>query len=408
MSSISFLHIADLHLDSPFSGLKQLPEQIFKRIQESTFKSFYNLIDLAINAQVDFVIIAGDLFDGEDHSIRAASRFRKQMQRLKEHDIHIYLIHGNHDHMGGNWNILEWPSNVHVFGQNVEVKQFLKEGKPLVNLYGFSYPQRAVTENMTHHYIKQDGTKFHIGILHGSIEGNLDHNHYAPFRLNELTSKGFDYWALGHIHKQQLLVDNPIILYPGNTQGRHRKESGEKGGFIVRMNEFGTDYQFYPTADVIWENVEISISELNNLTDLLDKCFTTIAETRHESAGTFLTIEITGTGPLHEKLLVIDRLDAVIVALIEGEQEQENFVWITKIKVTSLSFDRKNTITQQSPFLFDLISFIDTYQDTDDAVTALFTHSGARKFLEKFSMDEQLELIKEAEMLLLNDLYRKL
>ncbi|MGN7300517.1 metallophosphoesterase family protein [Ferdinandcohnia sp. SAFN-114] len=180
MDALTFLHIADLHLDSPFSGLTNLPTKVFKRVQESTFTSLSRLINIAIEQKVDFIIIAGDLFDGEDRSLRAQSRFRKEMERLREHGIEAFVTHGNHDHLSGNWPHFEWPSNVHVFqNENVEVIPYLKNGETVANIYGFSYAKKAVLENKTKFYEKKDGATYHIGILHGSKEGESSHSRYG-------------------------------------------------------------------------------------------------------------------------------------------------------------------------------------------------------------------------------------
>ncbi len=174
------------------------------------------------------MILAGDLFDEEDRSVRAQTRLRKEMMRLNEYNIQVYIIHGNHDHLNGSWIHLEMPENVHIFGEKVEWKTF-SNGNVKVQLYGFSYPARHVTESMLTHYVKQDGADFDIGILHGHGEGISEHGVYAPFHVKELVAKKFDYWALGHIHKREFLYEQPYVVYPGNTQGRNKKEKGNKG-----------------------------------------------------------------------------------------------------------------------------------------------------------------------------------
>ena len=138
MKKISFIHGADLHLDSPMVGLSYLPKEIFERLKESTFTALSKLIDAAIQHSVDFVILAGDLFDEQDRSVRAQTRLRKEMERLKAHKISVYIIHGNHDHLNGEWIHLNMPENVHIFSDKVEMKTFVKSNT-VVHLYGFSY-----------------------------------------------------------------------------------------------------------------------------------------------------------------------------------------------------------------------------------------------------------------------------
>ncbi len=408
MNSITFLHIADLHLDSPFTGLKNIPEGLFKRIRESTFLSFSRLIQVAIREKVDFVIISGDIFDTEDRSIRAQSRFKKEMQRLNDHNIQVFIVHGNHDHLGGEWFEITWPSNVHSFSSNqVEVKSFIKSDECKVNLYGFSYPQRAVVENMTKYYKKQNDGSFHIGILHGSIDGDSNHNRYAPFRLEDLVGKQFDYWALGHIHKKQVLSEQPLIIYPGNIQGRHRKELGEKGGYLIRLSDADIQYQFYDTADIIWEKVKVPISNLDNLSDLLSMLVSTIHEQRRENAGVFLLIELIGTGPVHEHLIDKTVLDDLHHALVEEEEDFPNFVYCVSLNLQSSWVEReRQALLYETSFIQDLLDLIQSYDNLNEATSTLYEHPVARKYLEMLTPEEKRDVLREAEEYLIHSILR--
>lgn len=246
MKQVKFIHAADLHLDSPFKGMEMnVAQSVWERMKQSTFESFERIVDKAIQERVDFVLLAGDLYDAETRSLRAQVFVREQMKRLSQYDIPVFIIHGNHDHLGGSWAAIEFPENVHVFTEPyVEEKSFYKNGELLASIYGFSYLQQAVTDNMTAQYTKMSDAPFHIGMLHGSVEGDAEHNRYAPFQIRELKEKQFDYWALGHIHKREILSEEPYIIYPGNIQGRHRKETGEKGAYLIELTKQGTHCSF--------------------------------------------------------------------------------------------------------------------------------------------------------------------
>ncbi|WP_449539298.1 metallophosphoesterase family protein [Ferdinandcohnia sp. Marseille-Q9671] len=406
MGSLSFLHIADLHLDSPFLGLSNLPSEIFKRVQESTFTSFAGLIDIAIEKKVDFVVIAGDIFDGEDRSLRAQSRFRREMERLQEHQIKAFVIHGNHDHLGGTWPQFEWPSNVHVFtSENVDAIPYQKNGELLAYIYGFSYGRRAVLENKTPFYCKKEGALFHIGLLHGSKEGENAHSRYAPFLLSELQQKGFDYWALGHIHTREILSQDPPIIYPGNIQGRHRKETGDKGGYVVKLSNAGTTYTFVSTADLIWEHTTLDVTGLDTFDKLVDQTLSHMDMLRNDNKGLFLTIEYNGTGPLHE-MLQEKTMQEDLLSLLNEEIVGRNFVYIVDIKVnTNLKIEREK-LKQDSHFIGDLLENMEVYQGFDDALLPLRNHQSYRRYVEPFSEEELSELLKEAEAMILQELYR--
>ncbi len=409
MSSIKFLHTADLHLDSPFKGLQKFPDLLFKRIKESTFTSFSRIVLLAIEEKVDFMIISGDLFDSEDRSLRAQVRFREEMKRLEKEDIIVYIIHGNHDHLGGSWTSIEWPRNVHVFSSEIETKTYHKNGQPWVNLYGFSYPQKLVTENMTSNYSKKMDAPYHIGLLHGSADSTKqdEHARYAPFTVKQLLEKEFDYWALGHIHMRQSLYENPPIIYPGNIQGRHRKESGDKGCYIVDLSESNTNLTFKETADILWETVQLTISDIENYNQLVDQCYQALENLRRNNQGVLLTIELNGSGKLHSSLQDQNLVDELQTILVESEVDKQNFVLVNSIKVeTNVVVDREK-LRAESHFFADLIACIDEYDDFYDALGPIFNHPQARKYVNILTNEEKQEIIKEAEALLLNGMIKE-
>lgn len=405
---ITFIHAADLHLDSPFVGLKHMPSRLFERMRESTFLAFSRLITFAIKEQVDFVLLSGDLYDEEERSLKAQLKLKKEFERLHEASIEVYVIHGNHDHMGGKWLDLQWPYNVHVFSsKQIDMKVFSKNEVPLAYIYGYSYPSRSVIENMTPHYKKKDNPSvYHIGMLHGSIEGNKEHDVYCPFKVNELISKEFDYWALGHIHKRQLLHQkNPIIAYPGNIQGRHRKEAGEKGFYFVEMNEEVSTTSFISTEEILWKEIDISIDGLNSVSELMKKCEMIVGQIRKSQRSTCLTITITGTGELSSSLQESQTLQDVMDALNEAEGENDHFVWIVKMQNKTYQPIEKNS--KLASFFTDLHETVEHYQSFADVMEPLMQHPVYRKYIEEFTLEEQNQLLKEAELLLHRELLQQ-
>lgn len=407
-NSMTFIHAADLHLDSPFVGLKYLPTQLFEKMRESTFLALSRLITFAIKEQVDFVLLSGDLYDGEERSLKAQLRLKKEFDRLHAAGIEVYVIHGNHDHLGGKWLDLEWPDNVHVFSSEyVEMKVFLKNGAPLAYIYGYSYPARSVTENMTTHYVKQDNASvYHIGMLHGSIEGNKDHDVYCPFKVNELINKDFDYWALGHIHKRQLLHEsNPIIAYSGNIQGRHRKESDEKGFYLVEMNEEASTASFISTEEVIWADAEVSVDGLHNISELIQQCEEIIGEIRQNQRSTCLTISFTGTGDLATSLETSQTVQDIMDALNDDESDSSRFVWV--VKILNRTHQNNENNPKLTSFFTDLHTTVENYHSFAEVTQPLMQHPIYRKYIEEFTLEEQQQLLKEAERLLHNELLKQ-
>ncbi|WP_449620507.1 metallophosphoesterase family protein [Robertmurraya sp. Marseille-Q9965] len=400
MKKVKFIHGADIHIDSPMVGLKSLPTRIFKRLQESTFQAFRSLVDKAITNRVDFVVLAGDLFDNQNRSVRAQVFLRKEMERLAEEKIDVFLIHGNHDHMSGNWNQIELPSNVHVFGEQVEVKSFMTENNATVHLYGFSYSERHVYERKINEYERKAGADFHIGILHGNMEGSTDHGNYAPFQLNDLLEKELHYWALGHIHKRAILNEEPAIIYPGNTQGRNRKETGVKGCYLVELDESGSKLEFVETSDVIWSEVSIDASDISSFDQFYQLCKETIEAIRKEGKGNIVAFRISNLS------VNLTELDELLETLQEDEKDEDSFVWVTSMKfVEKLVWEREG-LKKESDFYGELFDVLEQTEGWDDLLATLYRNPVARKFLTPLLTDEVEEMSKEAETILIEKLLR--
>ncbi|KKK35998.1 hypothetical protein WQ57_21710 [Mesobacillus campisalis] len=401
MKQVTFMHWADLHLDSPFKGLKHLPENIFKRLQDSTFKALANMTDEAIQKAVDFVIIAGDVFDGENRSLRAQARFRGEMAKLAEKGIPAYIIHGNHDHLGGTWMKLEMPENVHIFAGEVEIKKFAKQDETTVHLYGFSYPERHLTDRWIDRYQKKEGADFHIGILHGHFEGASDHDKYAPFRLGDLYEKQFDYWALGHIHKRQVLSEEPPVIYPGNPQGRNPKEQGEKGFYTVSLTERGTRYEFLPSHDVQWLEMKLDFSQAASPGSLFDACRQAVSEVRSEGKGVILSLEIEHAHMLDPDAETMLQSGELLEILQEEEKDENSFVWVRDLTIGDMAGIDRNLAAAKGDFFEDLFSEIDGFDRWHEGLMPLFSHNAARRHLEGLNEEEKKQVLLEAETRLL-------
>ncbi|MGP1910568.1 metallophosphoesterase family protein [Metabacillus sp. JX24] len=405
MKGIRFIHAADLHVDSPFLGMQQLAGPIFERLKESTFAALDRLTVLAIDEKVDFMLIAGDLYDGEDRSLKAQLRLKKAFEKLDENGIPVYVIHGNHDHLSGKWLDLSWPANVHVFSEKqAECKVFEKNGT-IVHLYGRSYPERAVYENMTAAFEKQKGADFHIGLLHGSVSGNTEHDAYAPFTAGDLLQKEFDYWALGHIHKRMSLREqDPPILYSGNVQGRNRKETGEKGCYLVSMTEAETSYSFVQLHDVRWEELQLSAD--GSFQDMLNRLHQGLDDMRSSREPVVVTVRLTGTTDFYHALKEEPVLSDMLEQWNEEESDRENFVWISSVINETMPISSADTLQLDSHFLKDLTEMIREFDQFDDALQPLRHHPVYRKHMQDFGEEEKEQIKKEAETLIFQELFK--
>lgn len=271
---IRFIHAADLHLDTPFSGLEQTSKRLAEKLREAPFESFSRIVDIAIDKKVDFVLLAGDLYNTKRVNIKAQSLFIEQLNRLEKVDIPVYLIRGNHDYLTEEAKTLAlpFPENVHTFKSDVETHTFETKDNERVAISGFSYDKQWVPERKIKEYPRRrQDVDLHIGMLHGDIETSLTKEaNYAPFTIKELREKNLDYWALGHIHQRQQVSAEPLAQYPGNIQGLHKNETGEKGCLLVEWTPREQQVEFLSTAPVIWKTIDLDLLEIENMSEFLE------------------------------------------------------------------------------------------------------------------------------------------
>lgn len=226
-----FLHAADIHLDSPLSAVADRGGDLADALVGATRRALTNMVDLAIDRRVDFVLLAGDLWDGDWKDAHTGLFFVRQTARLQAAGIPVLAVVGNHDAAAGLADKLPWPDNVHFFGARKPQTELLLDGR--VAVHGQSFAKAAVTENLARNYPARVAGAFNVGLLHTALEGAADHAPYAPCSVADLRGKGYDYWALGHVHAARVVDRDPWIVYPGNLQGRHIREAGPKGCVLV-------------------------------------------------------------------------------------------------------------------------------------------------------------------------------
>lgn len=347
---MKFIHTADLHLDSPFLGLKKAPKDVLEMIYHSTFDAFERIVSDAIDQQIDFMCITGDIFDRDQHSIAAENFFITQCNRLKDAEIPVYLSYGNHDYQAVNESTQHLPTNVTVFGNQVETKLLTTKNHERVAISGFSYLERWINDDQTDQYPSRvDQVDWQIGMLHGSLSGlKTPHENYAPFTLAELLAKNYDYWALGHIHKRQVLNEQPPVIYSGNIQGRHKNESGAKGYYLVSSSHQQLVPEFKAVSKIDWVQVNVSISEPLSATQLTELLTQQVEQQLDSNRFALVLVNIEGA----------DQLDSSVVSQLENQtilariQSQlgttSDTYWLYQIKVvlpevmpSSTSIDRQ-------------------------------------------------------------------
>lgn len=233
MTTFRFVHAADIHLDSPLHGLSKYEGLPVDEIRSATRAAFDNLVQCAIDEDVDFVVIAGDLFDGDWRDMGTGLHFAKAMGRLDQAGIPAFLLAGNHDAASVLSRTVPWPPNVRLFGSRRPETHRLPELS--VAIHGQSFSTPAVTENLVLAYPPAEPHVFNIGMLHTALAGRQGHADYAPCSIEDLRSRGYDYWALGHVHEFEIVSDEPYVVFPGNVQGRTIREIGAKGAVLITV-----------------------------------------------------------------------------------------------------------------------------------------------------------------------------
>ena len=298
-----FIHTADIHLDSPLKGLEAHEDAPVEEIRGATRRAFENLIDLSIDEEVEFVLIAGDLYDGDWKDYNTGLFFARQMGRLDKARIKVFIVSGNHDAASNITKTMPLPANVTLFSPKKPHSVTLDDIDVII--HGQSYSTRAVTDNLSVQYPSHDSNYFNIGLLHTSMTGREGHEDYAPCTLDDLKSKGYDYWALGHIHKREVVSGNPMILFPGNIQGRHIKETGAKGVTLVTVNE-GHIIEFEERElDVLrWSICEVDLSECESKDTIYEQVRSAMEKEQRQAEDKTLALrlQLIGTCPLHAEL----------------------------------------------------------------------------------------------------------
>ena len=305
MESLRFIHAADLHLDSPFRGLANTSTRLRDELQAATLGAFERIVDHTIESKADFLLLAGDLYDSKDRSLRALVAFRRQMERLAERDVSVYIVHGNHDPLNGWGSEFQLPPNVTTFSGKPATEPVIRRGKEIARVTGISYARERVTENLAAAMKPDSDSPYSVGLLHANVAGQTGHEDYAPVSLDELTASGFDYWALGHVHTRSVLAENPsTVVYPGNPQGRNPREAGPRGCVQVDINRNGDAHlSFVETNLARWTHLEIPIQTHTRMDSLIDA----LLEEGRVAAASFrgpvvARCTLRGSGPLHADL----------------------------------------------------------------------------------------------------------
>ena len=365
---MKFLHAADIHLDSPLRGLERYEGAPVDEIRGATRKAFDRLIDFAISQGVDFVLIAGDIYDGDWKDYNTGLYFVGCMRKLEAAGIPVYLLAGNHDAASVITRKLRLPDNVHTFSTR-KAQTLLVDGLN-VAIHGQGFATKAVTDDISQGYPQADETLFNIGMLHTCLDGKPGHDSYAPCTVDGLRSKGYQYWALGHVHVREVVSSDPYIVFPGNIQGRHARETGPKGCTLVTVEDARVVSVEHHDLDVMrWMRCELDVSDCETPDAIHDQVHKALQQSTDDANDRALAVRLilTGSTPAHAQLHnERDRWVSEYRSLASGLAGAG--VWLEKVSLNTQAAVSEADLLERDDALAELMDSIGDIDLTDRAL----------------------------------------
>ena len=328
-----FIHSADIHLDSPLSSLALRDPELAELIGNATRRAFVNAIDLCLTEQVDALLLAGDLYDGDQTSMKTARFLAAQIRRLDEAGIRVFIIRGNHDALSRITKELTLPESVKVFGGRAEAILMERSTGLPIAIHGLSFARPQAPESLLTRFRPPVEGAVNIGLLHTSLGGAPGHDDYAPCALADLDAAGFDYWALGHIHKRAVAQGRSTVVMPGMLQGRDINESGPKSVTLVTVGDdrsIQIEERFVSVAQ--FEPVPVDLVGINDWRAMLHAVAKALRQVRKRvpSEHVVARLRLTGTTPLAWRL----RSDRDLLQTDAANQAFDiDKTWIEKIEI---------------------------------------------------------------------------
>lgn len=330
--TFKFLHAADLHLDSPFIALGRVDEELARTLRDASLNALDNIVKLAVKERANFVLFAGDIYDGSRRGVRAQSRFLYALRELEKHKIQAFIVYGNHDPVNEGWSaIAKFPANTHVFSAEGPETIEIDGCGQRVTVTGMSFPTRHVTVNLSRRFDVPNGEGFHIALLHTALDDPERGKNYSPSWTADLKRSGFDYWALGHIHTRTEPGSHPYIVYPGNPIGRGfgANERGEKGVYLVEVAGDQVEITFKVTGNTAFFELKVDASGCNCIADIQDAILSTVPDSELDGVVETIAcrVRIQGRTSVYDDLKRAETLQQLPEALVDSVNSRRRVFW---------------------------------------------------------------------------------
>jgi len=314
---------------------------------------------MCLAEQVDALLIAGDLYDGDQTSMKTARFLASELGRLAKAGIRTFIIRGNHDALSKVTRELVLPDLVKLFGGRAEHVLIERgAGEKPVAIHGLSFANPTAPESLLPKYRQAVPDAINIGIMHTSLGGAPGHDPYAPCSPAELQATGFDYWALGHIHKRAVVTGSSTIVMPGMPQGRDINEDGPKSVTLVSIADDGTvSLEEKQTALAEFARVTIDAGGLDDWSALALALGDALKQARVNSKAQELVVRLalSGETPLAWRM----RRDTdLLMAEAEERATQIGATWIEKLEIDCVP--PKSASSSSTDPLHELRALIET------------------------------------------------
>lgn len=413
-STFSFIHAADLHLDAAFKGVAQASPSVAEALQTATFDALERLTTLACEKRPLFVVFAGDIYNQEDQSLKARFALRDACKKMGQAGVRVFIVHGNHDPLYETDQTFTLPENVHVFGtEGVEQVRVTDAAGELVTVvHGISHGKHNERRKLARQFERTEDSVFQIGVLHCTVDSVAASEQYAPASVGDFAKTGIEYWALGHIHEQQIVSREPFVAYSGNIQGLHINEQGERGCLLVSVENGHVSAQPHTLGGIEWkiERIDISkIEHLDSLEEAIEQRFDAVkAQLPDTAKGVVVRLIIEGRSSLNGELRKNGSAKELTERLRDGQTERVPFLWLKDIQLEckpDVDIDRM----RKRPDLLGEALTVAAELTAEDGVTELretvsdvFTSTAGKRHLTILSDDELIQLAEEAQYVCLD------
>ncbi len=372
---MKLVHAADLHVDSPLRGLGRYDGAPVDRIRGATRRALVALVDLCLAESADALLLAGDVFDGDWEDYSTGLFFAAQMSRLREAAIPVYSLRGNHDARSKITRRLRLPEN--VVELSVDAAETRVDERLGLAVHGQGFATRDVTDDLSRAYPAPIAGLFNVGLLHTSLDGRPGHDTYAPCTLAGLVDKGYDYWALGHVHAREVVHVAPYVVYPGNLQGRHAREVGPKGATLVTVASGAVQaVDHVPLDSVRWASLAVDVARARTTDDVVDAARAALVGAADEADGRLLAarVELVGETPCHA---AIERAREAVEADVRASaNDLLGAAWVERVVFRTAPEGSRDDARRRDDAVGRLVRGIDELRGDEAALAALVAEAG--------------------------------